>query len=151
MIIHLKGDAMRSIINCINLRGASIPALISEHLAIESIQLYRSADSKRILKGNTYAGLIKTDRESVRFFGLHGISFDAEIEYEAPDKTSRKVSLHFIIEPSILSMDFADGYDFVIDDLPDPVSIIKGFVDEIIKRKMSNSECDNIGQTAGTC
>ncbi|MCD4761659.1 hypothetical protein K8R32_01750 [bacterium] len=142
---------MRPVINCVRLAGASIPAEISERLAIESVHLYHSADKKRDFKGGTYDGRIKTDRQSINFFGVSGIGFEAKIEYEAEDKSSRKVIAIYIVTSSVLNMNFSKGYKFSTQDIEDLFSSNDMGAEEMVRDHFSKFGKDPIGKTAGSC
>jgi hypothetical protein len=141
---------MRPTINCIKLAGASMPPALSERLAIESVHLYYGADKKRDFKGSTYEGRIETDRQGLSFLGISGVVFEADIEFEAADKTSRKVHVHYIITSSVLGMDFSDGYEFSVGDLEEILSGAGPTVDETVGDHMAKFG-DTIGETVGSC
>ncbi len=142
---------VKPIINCIRLSGASIPAIISEALAIESVSLYRSADGKKDFAGEKYSGRIKTDRESMSFFGASGVYFEAHIEYEAPDKTTRKTLALYIVTPGVLQMDFGEGYEFMTQDIDELLSEADSDAAEIIRDHMAKFGNDPLSKTAGSC
>ena len=141
---------MRPKIYCISLGGAPVPPQISEILAIESVKLYRDGGKKWKFYGSIYGGRITTERQSVGFFGISGIGFKAEMEYEMKGET-RKVRVNYVITPAILGMDFSEGYDFVNQDFAYRLqSFIKEF-EEYQSNRTERKEADPIGETVGSC
>jgi hypothetical protein len=147
----MKGENMKPVISCIRMCGTALSSEISEHLAIESIQLYWGIENKRDFGGNSYDGRIWTDREPASFFGLDGICFEAEIKYEAPDKSCRNVSLVYIMSSSVLGMAFQDGYEFILGDIKDMLEKHLLIADVISSELATKQNNDNIGKTIGSC
>jgi len=84
-----------------------MPAEVSARLLVESVALFQSEKSKRNFEDGFCAGQIKTKRQQIRFFGVQGIGFEAEIEYETDGGASQSSRVVYIVTPRLLGMEIS--------------------------------------------